>query len=118
MLARRFWLAGVFGIVSHLERFRYGSLLAVYAEGPPNKGKGANLPFRRFLNALSTIGAKLTPGGSLTRQAAPVLSLFEVNTKELKPYLRDMVRYKLMANLAERSATICERGGQTLIQYS
>jgi hypothetical protein len=61
---------------------------------------------RRFLDALSAIGAKITPGGSLTRPAAPLVSLFELDAEDFKPYLRDMVRYKLTVNLAERSAKI------------
>ncbi len=59
--------------------------------GPPT----VNLPVRRFLDAIRTVGARNTPGGNLSHPAIPTLSVFERSTKEFKPFLRDMVRYSL-----------------------
>ncbi len=56
-----------------LELFRIWVILGPYLENPNRRGRKANLPVRRLLDAIETIGAKITHGGRISHPATPPL---------------------------------------------
>jgi hypothetical protein len=85
-----------------LELFRVWIILGPYLEDEERKGRRANLPVCRLLDALETVGAKLTHRGRISHPATSFM-IQHINVKEFKPFLKDMANYKLMLNLASRS---------------
>ncbi len=82
------------------ELFRVWIVLGPYLEQQSNRGRRANCPLQRLLDALDTIGAKMTDGGRVSHPATPSFMIQHLNVKECKPFLKETVCYKLVANLA------------------
>jgi hypothetical protein len=89
---------------------RISTLLRKY-EGQNNmKGVNANFPLRRFKDAIKVLGAKISAAGVFSHPATPDLILHRMTVRELSPFIRDAVRFKLASDLATRSSKLDKNG--------
>ncbi len=66
----------------------------------------SNFPIRRLLDSIRTVGATISPYGTISHPSTPNLVIHRLNVKEFVPYLREMVRHQLVTKLATRSAKV------------